>query len=52
LIWHKKTTEVADRIKEEVTKAGSTVTAIGVIAVLALVVAVAALVVGVRSASA
>lgn len=44
----KRTAEVADQIKTEVHNAGRTVTAIGVIAVLALAVATLALIIGIR----
>jgi hypothetical protein len=44
----RKVTEVTDRIKTEVSKAGEAVQAAIGIAVLALVVAVVALVIGVR----
>lgn len=43
-----KATEVADRIKTEVSKAGDAVQAAIAVSVLALVVAVIALVIGVR----
>ena len=47
-MFRKRATEVADKIKAEVGKAGQYVTAAICIAALALVVAVAALVMGVR----
>jgi hypothetical protein len=51
-VFRTKASEVADKIKTEVGKAGQYVTAAIVVAALALVVAVAALVIGVRGARA
>jgi hypothetical protein len=51
-VFRGKAAEVADKIKDEVGKAGHYVTAAIVISALALVAAVAALVMGVRTSHA
>jgi hypothetical protein len=48
MLIRRKASEVADRIKAEVTKAGDAVQAAIALAVIALVVAVIALVTGIR----